>query len=860
MKFTRALCVTASLISAFCHAGNVYYVDPGEKGDDTADGSAEHPRKTLVGVMALVKSDNGDIVYAAPGRYDNESVSVDGINYRVSIPAGTKLISTGTRENTFLVGEADTTADAVDGCGPSAVRCGYLAAGAEIHGFTITGGRDTQTSKSSEVRPGGLLGENKSTCRAYNCIYSNLVTQCRAAALEKVTSIGCYFGRNTAGEGNGDSFQIQNAYNCVFGPTTGYHGYYQCNFYNCTFLHRTARAQCKIYNSLILAKDGNGGNNYYNCFYPELDATAVTNGTCRQIAKADAPYDPLTYAPYPTSAVIDAGDNSYVKPSTDIPYADYLGGSRILNGTVDIGAVEARAWAVVSDADGLDFTGLDGAVTVIPDGGLNVTIRRNYKTALKVKGIRINGGELFEFEGEIEDRVWEGRFAGGENVQIDVVYVDKNDWYVDANHGDDANDGYTPYRARRTLKAAMALTHLKAGEIVHAAAGVYDEGEMWDSGSADEFGGSNRVIVATGVGLVATNAAVTFIKGRPHKDEDPKAYGIRAVRCVFLNEGSWIENFTVTNGFTCGKYGGDWTGFGGGICSPGDGAAVGCLVVGCGSISSGRLVYGGTMIRCRFRDTVGYSNNQIEDCQALISCMAEEELVGEAGAFINSYANILRGSKAYNSFVYYDLGNSEYFNSRIYHTLNASSVKKDEATVENCRSYPALDDNGRLSRSDALHCDAGSLALYDELFPERWMRFKDKDLSGGQRVYNEKIDIGPLEADWRGVYTAALSAKRTLVAEAGPGVTAGTGSLNLLPGDKLVLRLDTKGYNGEASVSVVSDGEVIVTCAGAVASKNGDIYTFNAGPGTVEVVISVAQAAVVSDVRLPVGGLSIRLR
>ena len=265
------------------------------------------------------------------------------------------------------------------------------------------------------------------------------------------------------------------------------------------------------------------------------------------------------------------------------------------------------------------------------------------------------------------------------------------------------------------------------------------------------------------------------------------------------------------------------------------------------------------MIRCRFRDTVGYSNNQIEDCQALISCMAEEELVGEAGAFINSYANILRGSKAYNSFVYYDYGNSEYFNSRIYRTINASSAK-DEATVENCRSYPEVDDNGQLSRSDALHCDAGSRALYDELFPERWMRFKDKDLSGGQRVYNEKIDIGPLEADWREVYTAALSARRTVVAEAGPGVTAGTGSLNLLPGDKLVLRLDTKGYNGEASVSVVSDGEVDVTCAGAVASKNGDVYTFNAGPGTVEVVISVAQAAVVSDVRLPVGGLLIRLR
>ena len=97
---------------------------------------------------------NGDIVYAAPGVYDNGEAVVDGIKYRVSIPAGTKLISTGTRENTFLVGKADTTANAVNGCGPDAVRCGYLAAGAEIHGFTITGGRDSTMAIRRTVSAG----------------------------------------------------------------------------------------------------------------------------------------------------------------------------------------------------------------------------------------------------------------------------------------------------------------------------------------------------------------------------------------------------------------------------------------------------------------------------------------------------------------------------------------------------------------------------------------------------------------------------------------------------------------------------------------------------------------------------------
>ena len=259
------LLCAVQFISHICLAGNTLYVNP--DGKENAAGTADDPCKTLVEVMKKVTPNNGDIVYAAPGVYDNGEAVVDGIKYRVSIPAGTKLISTGTRENTFLVGKADTTANAVNGCGPDAVRCGYLAAGAEIHGFTITGGRDSTMVKGSAVSPGGLLGVQKSACFAYNCIFSNNVTMCRGAALGNATPVGCYFANNRAEEGNGDAFQMCDAYNCVFGPTANYHGYYQCKFYNCTFFHKTARTSCEIYNSLILVKDNFNvayPNKYYN--------------------------------------------------------------------------------------------------------------------------------------------------------------------------------------------------------------------------------------------------------------------------------------------------------------------------------------------------------------------------------------------------------------------------------------------------------------------------------------------------------------------------------------------------------------------------------------------------------------------
>lgn len=518
MQIKGALFSILTVVSGLCLAGNTYYVDP-VLGDDGAAGDAEHPRQTLVGVMELVTPNNGDIVYAAPGFYTNKTVEVDGINYRVSVPAKTKLIATGKRTETFIIGKGDPDYSTKYGCGPNAVRCCYLATDSSLDGFTVTGGRDPTTTSSSSPLPGGVMGANKSKCFVYNSILSNLVTRCRAGAVEGVTSVGCYFANNRAQEGNGDDFQMLSAYNCVFGPTPSYHAYYQCYLYNCTFVSgKTVRGTSVLYNCLVCAQDGSSATTKYrNCLLtitPAADADCDT--ATRQVLPSEVPYDPVTFAPHPGSDVIDTGNNSYVKPSLDAPYTDYLGNPRIYNETVDIGAVEARASVVVSDVAGLDLTGLTGGVTMIPPGGLHATIARNYKTTLKVKGIRVNGGELFEFEGETADRVWEGDLVDGEDVSIEVVYVDKNDWYVDAVHGNDANDGYTPYRARRTLKAAMALPHLAAGEIVHAAAGTYDEGEMWQGSGDDGYCGSNRVIVAAGVGLVATNAAVTFIKGRPH--------------------------------------------------------------------------------------------------------------------------------------------------------------------------------------------------------------------------------------------------------------------------------------------------------------------------------------------------------
>lgn len=746
-----------------------YYVDA-ENGNDSADGSEGHPRKSLVKVMELVTPDNGDIVLAAPGAYSNETCTVGDYTYRVKIPAGTTLKAAGRRENTFIVGAADddvggSYGTAPYGCGPKSVRCGYLEANARIEGFTITGGRDSTETSSSAVNPGGLLGAAKATCFAYNCIFSNNVTKCRGAALGNVTSVGCYFANNRAGEGNADAFQMCDAYNCVFGPTVKYHAYFQCNFFNCTFLFKTARQGCKVYNSLILAQDNDGKNYYYNCLYTALHSSAVPDDKCRQVELSEVPYNPATYMPLPGSAAIDAGDDSYVKPTVETAYADYLGNSRVYGSSVDVGAVEKRASV---------------------------------------------------------------------------------DWYVDAVNGDDANDGDAPNRARRTLAAAMSIPRLEPGDIVNAAAGTYDEGEVYRNEGDNNHCGTNRVVVAAGVGLVATNAAVTFIKG--HLDGTSSSIGSASVRCVFLEDGAWIENFTITNGFARGKWSGE--GYGGGVCSVG-GAAVGCRIIGCGAVSEGRLAYGGTYIRCYIEDSLSYSNKEVQYADAVVNCVVAKGVnVGNTPVVLNSsILGNVANSTLYNSYAYYDGGNSHFRNCRLYYAISGNGSDKDESTIDNIKTQPVLDSDYRPALDDDKYCDKGDRLLYDANFPSAWVRFKDRDFAGGQRIYNAAIDIGAGEADWRETYTAALGAKRTTVAEAGPGVTAGMMALDMADGDTLVLRVDLKA-TGNISMKIVTAGTATVTCGGQTAEKSGDVYIVRKVPqGLADVtIVATGSTAVVSDV------------
>ena len=121
--------------------------------------------------------------------------------------------------------------------------------------------------------------------------------------------------------------------------------------------------------------------------------------------------------------------------------------------------------------------------------------------------------------------------------------------YVDAENGDDANDGSSKEKAFETLQAAInhASDVYDVRTLIHVAPGTYDKGGTF-SGSL-----SNRVdnLKKTLYIRAEEGPEKTFIVGAV--DPDTKGYGPNAMRCVkWFHSGrlGCLQGFTLTGGYT----------------------------------------------------------------------------------------------------------------------------------------------------------------------------------------------------------------------------------------------------------------------------------------------------------------------
>lgn len=341
--------------------GSDWYVDA-VNGDDANGGfysGKGYAKKTLTGMLTnkLVKAN--DTVHAAPGIYDTGVSPTISPAVRCSVPDDITLIADEGPEKTVIRGEADTSNPDADGCGPEAVRCVYISNNSRVSGFTLTGGRSTSAGNGTAVQM------KKATGVIENCIITNNACSCAGGAAVQGGGIlvNCrLFDNRSSGSGNTCVVSgVGGLYGCVFDKNYAKYVSYGCNsLYGCTIgpdnlnYAKSASAWSLYYlqadnivaNSVIMGDYNSGipinaaNSVFAYCSYstrkPEivnLSGNSFYTNT-EDIVLAEN-YAPATKG----SFLVDRGDAAYVD-DTRFRGKDAVGGQRVLNGCVDIGAVE----------------------------------------------------------------------------------------------------------------------------------------------------------------------------------------------------------------------------------------------------------------------------------------------------------------------------------------------------------------------------------------------------------------------------------------------------------------------------------------------------------------------------------------
>ena len=371
---------------------------------------------------------------------------------------------------------------------------------------------------------------------------------------------------------------------------------------------------------------------------------------------------------------------------------------------------------------------------------------------------------------------------------LDAFYT--TDWYVDATKVDDSGTASTPGMAKKTFAGLFATGLVLAGDTVHAAEGLYEDGVMYrpeaTDGNARVYAVGSRVIVPSGVTILADGrVSETVIKGASATSvANEYGLGPDAVRCVSLYPNAKIKGFTLTGGRTDSN------------TAVGEQKAkeypdnIGALVHGIETSSSGsaklqvaedcvlangvaRRAGGASfanLIRCRVTDVRGidstgngsatlrcyHSGTVVDDVKGGYAVMYPYTFISSTvrasvyPGFYNPYS--LSGVKC----SILDCSGSVTSGSTGKFVNTYLAVKLTNMTDENLDEtsmivgYDALemDDECRPVVGKNVAIDKGSGAVYDAFRAE----IGEKDATGVPRVMNGAIDIGAIEADWRPVY------------------------------------------------------------------------------------------------------------
>ena len=873
-----------SIMYAPYQTDKIYWVSEGADAA-AADGTAAHPYPNIQDAVSYnaggINAGGNRIVKVTAGTYDQGvgERSSFGVQNRVELYNGgfLRLIGVDGAENTFIVGAADQ--NSADGCGPGAVRCVAVTNGnCVIQGFTLTGGHagagETPEVEIAQTRGGATIsasevtGIDKSSAFFVDCIISNNVarhsavgyggrflrcliadnrTVCEDAVLMGAVAANCLFLDNTAPAGD----------------VRGNYGY----SFNCTFVKRDeaygpAYARGNVQNCVC-----------YALSEPTVDPTSITGTVIDGFTAAGAE---VTRAD-PLFRDRDGGD---CRLATCSP-------------AVGLGTPESQYWWQFAGADfnGNRYRFIDGKVisgafqTLVPSVSLGVSA--GPASGASVDGAAATGVVFFaENEGvtltanDVATRLFDGFAINGEKVEgseasatftynpavipvpgdtLTALYL--TNWYVNATSGNDANSGASTALAKKTL--AAALGHAVAGDVVHAAEGLYGDGSMLHTGyvyvktpesSAPAPYIRSRAVVPEGVTLVADGARDgTVILGAADTTSasDGTGLGPNAVRCVMLETNAVIRGFTLRGGRTDFVNLEDDNNEAGGLLGRNSTSmADDCQFEDCRSVrgGAGRAV---TFRRCRFIGNSGTGVGSIARECNLYGCyfagntgrdvvsfpykvsgctFAPGNVTSTGGVAppIGSLATSSAGRKIINTLFCEGTAivSDEFINCAMPSnaTFSASGGKScvfTDCVMADTQDLSQLDANGVPLPGLNPACDGGDLA--------EWTAYgldAATDAAGNPRVANGAMDIGCYEADWKSRYSADIGRRGSFtVSAADPYAHEEESGEVRLTGGEIAGTLNVAG-SCMFPVRITGNGTLTVTVDGVATAYAGPLASF----------------------------------
>ena len=878
--------------NSFVVTTNIIYVAPSGD-DANAGRLAASPKKTLQAAVdattesAVIVAAEG--TYDEGGKVKN---GVSNRVYIAYVSKRYLRIVGAGRGKSIIKGAADPgnpTGVAGDGRGPKACRCVCMGATSVVQGFTLTDGFSGYDSANpgadngtdGSTRGGAFTIDSTSSSRSViRYLYDCDITACGAnmgAAAYGGTLVRCHvYNCRTDTRGG---LRYANLYSCLVDGATSafgdqpslYNG--NCTAFQCTFSEKagdgdvvpasvtgsvTGLSNCvmriKSGKTFTASKNYNGANVMDGEASNATYAQHVTDngGFLGDSLLKDA--DGGDYRPITCSPAVGGGaliDNLYRY------YCSDFNGDAVLfkDGKPTAGAFHTTVQGVIVPAARYGSLASPAVVTNGVDEGETLTISLANSTrpcaGFDVDGVtNLTDDTTFIFTGGASG-------ALTETTTISPVYLPH--WYVDAVNGNDASNGFSRVSAKRTLKGLMDLGgNLYSGDTVHVAEGVYNDGVMtYANGTI-----GTRVVVPNGVTLLADGRReCTIIEGKTATGGgDDLGNGPGAVRCVALsNYQSVLKGFTLRNGHTLSGASTSADYVGGGVYTTVNSAAlvgarvIDCLITNCCANRGGGAGNRIDFVNCLFKDnraaaagsamynlcasfncvftqnrgaTCAQATYNIVNCTFFDNC----KLDGSTDAFYD-ISIPSTGAAVYNTvvrgWVYGNSSISLYASNCVFTTTGVANrfVVYDEQTRLVDESQLVFTPDGAPLSKDNPVVDRANASL-----SEKFARMDfEKDALGGQRIYNDALDVGAVEYDWRPVYAQTLGGGCASVGVASSNVvwSVSGDAVNVKSGELAMTLTNGTGRKTDYSIPVEVSGAGTLTV-----THNGEpLAVLTAGDG-----------------------------